>query len=65
MKEYARIIARIIADIVYIVALIYAIANLSMPHTLKDGYFFAFVITGCSLGLMSSLRDEIIDKLKP
>lgn len=55
----------VVVDLVYIVALIYAIANLSMPHTLKDGYFYAFVITGCSLGLMSSLRDDILNKLKP
>lgn len=60
-----KVFLKIIADTVYIVALVYAIANLSMPHTLKDGYFYAFVITGCSLGLMSSLRDDILSKLKP
>lgn len=60
-----KIFLSVIANLAYTVALIFAIANLSMPHTLKDGYFYAFVITGCSLGLMSSLRDDILSKLKP
>lgn len=55
----------IVENILYIVAIVYAIANLSMPHSIKDAYFYAFVITGCSLGLLAEIRDQIISKIKP
>lgn len=54
----------IVLNILWIIVIIYSIANLSMPHDIKEAYIYAFCITGCSLGLLGEIRDQIISKIK-